>query len=304
LKKSDNSGYVYSLVLADGQQWNIKSNENSRELASSWAKAMGLQPYELKEGTNLIVVLDDCDKSKNIQEMCSVDKDLMLKLPRKGWKSRQVKYIRIWYNDAVKDVVCKLQNKATFNGNIMGMWYTLHPIYHRAQDSGGLPLHGALLEWKGNGIVLSAPSKTGKSTCCRRLPLHWRALCDDETLIVSDKQKQYMAHPIPSWSEYIVDVSKRTWNVQHHVPLKAFFFLEQAEKDEAIPIGHGQAAILINQSAIAIYRKSLENLVPEEKMVLKKKIFDNACELSKAIPSFVLRFSLAGQFWDEMEKVL
>jgi hypothetical protein len=33
-------------------------------------------------------------------------------------------------------------------------------------------------------------------------------------------------------------------------------------------------------------------------------LFNNACELAKAVPAYILRVSLEGRFWEEMEKVI
>lgn len=46
------------------------------------------------------------------------------------------------------------------------------------------------------------------------------------------------------------------------------------------------------------------NLNLKEEKVIRKKLFDNACQLAKAVPVFSLRVSLNGRFWENMEKVL
>ena len=131
-------------------------------------------------------------------------------------------------------------------------------------------------------------------------------LCDDATLVVYNKQKGYLAHPFPTWSDYLEERAPNTWNVQYSVPLKAIFFLKQAEFDEIIPINKGEAALLINESANQIYSdmlyKRLNN--QEFRRKLRKRVFDNACEMAKMIPAFYLHINLHNNFWEKIENVL
>jgi len=41
-----------------------------------------------------------------------------------------------------------------------------------------------------------------------------------------------------------------------------------------------------------------------EEILLKKKLIDNASKIARAIPTYKLRASLTGRFWEEMEKIL
>ena len=100
------------------------------------------------------------------------------------------------------------------------------------------------------------------------------------------------------------DSSDKSWDIQHSVPLRAFFFLEQAESDEVIPLGVGHAAVSLYQSAAQISRKFRRGLDDETKRRSAKLQFDNACNMAKSIPAFTLRASLHGRFWEEIEKTL
>ncbi len=42
----------------------------------------------------------------------------------------------------------------------------------------------------------------------------------------------------------------------------------------------------------------------EEKLKIKELILNNISELVKNVPVFILRASLSGEFWKEMERVL
>jgi SynChlorMet cassette protein ScmC len=181
---------------------------------------------------------------------------------------------------------------------------SLHSIHQESIYRGGLPLHAALIELDGRGVLLAANSGTGKTTCCSRLPNHWKVLCDDESLIVLNQQRKYRVHPLPTWSDYIWKRAKGTWDTQYSVPFSGIFFLEQSEVDEAIPIEQWEAALLINGSAIQLCWKYLDRLDQEAQRELKKELLDNACAVANTIPAFRLRVSLQGQFWKNIEDAI
>lgn len=185
------------------------------------------------------------------------------------------------------------------------MQMSLKLIYQYEQDKGGLSFHAGLLQHNGKGILLAASGSIGKSTCCCRIPSPWKALCDDEALVVQDDQIQYFVHPFPTWSNFTINKGPETsWDVQQFLPLSALFFLEQAQTNEVIPIGQGEAAVRINKSAIEVCNRTLRFLDKEKEKAIRKKVFSNACQIAKVIPAFILRVSLSGPFWVEMEKVL
>jgi len=191
-----------------------------------------------------------------------------------------------------------------YEQSILSMRFSLFPIYQQTQVLGGLSLHAGLVGRDGKGVLLAGHKNIGKSTCCRRIPKPWHSLCDEETLIVRNEHKQYLAHPLPTWSDYLAKRSEPEWNIHSHLPISAIFLLEQANTDEVIPLGQGEAAVLINQLAMQVCCRYWNNLDYEDLRIRKAKLFENVAGLAKKIPAFSLRVSLGGRFWEEMEKVL
>lgn len=268
------------------------------------ASIMELETCDGNGYPKLVFIRKETDKQRRGEPICYLAPNMQDSLPRGGWQVRKLPAIHIWYHRDVPDVICEFGHEGNHELDILRKSLALYPIFERAQSSGGLPFHAGLVERYGTGILLAGSGNTGKSTCCRRLHSPWHPLCDDETLVVRDEQKRYLAHPFPTWSEYLWRQSEQTWNVEAHVPLSAIFFLERAEIGEVVPMGRGQTAVSIIQSATQVYRPNWNYLDREEARVLKKKLFDNACELAKEIPAFKLRVSLNGRFWEEIEKVL
>jgi SynChlorMet cassette protein ScmC len=177
-------------------------------------------------------------------------------------------------------------------------------IAREAQVRGGILLHGALAERDGLGVVLAAPGGTGKTTASGRLPVPWRSLCDDTTLVVRDPRGNYLAHPWPTWSRFLWGGSGGCWDVQHAVPLGGIFLLSRAMEDRVEPVGAGQAVSLLVQSAQQSSQLMSHGLRKEENRALQLERFNNLCELARVVPAHLLHISLTGGFWKELERAL
>jgi len=277
---------AYSLTLADGASWNIVGSEELFPWLGRLAAIMELKACEPDRHPKVIFTGRD------------------LKSPSAAFKKDGSDSVVIRFDRNNRDAICEIRGEGGGALSFTKMQLSLYPIYKRALDGGGLPLHSALIEKDGYGVMLAASGNRGKSTCCRRLPQGWTVLCDDETLVVRDRDKRYFGHPFPTWTDYILRNSTGTVDVQKYVPVSGIFFLEQNETDEAVPIGRGRAATMINQSAKQVFQRNCRNMDKRDAAALKMKVFENACELAKDIPAFILKVSMKGSFWEEIEKVL
>jgi hypothetical protein len=155
-----------------------------------------------------------------------------------------------------------------------------------------------------DGILLTAPGGTGKTTASNRLPAPWVSLCDDTTLIVRDANGAYWAHPMPTWSRFFQNGKGGNWNVQQAVRLRAIFFLEQAEMDRATPLGAGHAAAALVQSIAQASHLMTRGIDDTFARALRSEWFEVASLLTRHIPSFHLQLTLTGEFWKEIERCL
>lgn len=303
VKTAFSGGYL--LLLGNGQGWQLIPNPEVMLEVGELGRIMGLRPCEPNGYPKLIFTRRGSAKTESEKETWWSDENIELDLRRLGWKADELGFVRFWSHDDVPDLICEMRHEeGDYQRRVLSMRFSLYPIYQQVQNWGGLPLHAGLVEHNGKGVLLAGPKSTGKSTCCGRLPRPWQPLCDEESLIVRVDQKQYLAHPFPTWSDYLAKRSEKTWSVHNHVPISSIFFLEQAGYDEVIPLGRGEAAVFINQLATQICCRYWNNLDYEDLMSRKKKLFENATELAKAVPAFRLQVSLEGRFWEEMEKVL
>jgi SynChlorMet cassette protein ScmC len=294
----------YSIRLANDQRWQLIATEGKRSWVEKLTSMMELETCDENGYPKLIFVRKETDKQNRVEPICYLIPGMQDGLPREGWQVHKLPAIRVWYHRDVPDVICEYGHQESHELNILRQSLALHPIFERAQSSGGLPFHAGLVERDGKGILLAASGNSGKSTCCRRLCSPWHPLCDDEALVVRDDLKRYFAHPFPTWSDHLWRNSEQTWDVEKNVLLSAIFFLEKAETDDVRRMGQGEAAVTINQSAEQVCYRFWNNLNNEELRARRKKAFENACELAGSIPTFRLRVSLQGRFWEQIEKVI
>ena len=296
----------FLLRLGDGQVWEFVAAKGADSEVRQLGRMMRLKrSSQTADQSRLVFIRNGWGKGKYDKSIEGVGEDLEAYLIELGWKAHTLNSIRLWSHDSVPDVICEFRyQEGDHVQSILSMRLSLLPIYQGSQQLGGLPLHSALVKYKDMGLLLAAPKKTGKSTCCSRFPSPWQVLCDEETLIVRDERKQFAAHPFPTWSCYVAGDGKKTWDTPQHIPIVAIFFLEQSEKDQVAPVGQGEAAAFINQTATQVCHRFWNNLPDDEVIARKKRVFKNACELASAIPTFKLGGSLEGRFWEQIEKVI
>lgn len=294
-------GLQHSLVLADGSRWVIAAgDEAAASIISQLGKAMQLrvmissaslppatfgtsrtgavEPHHHGIVRRLLVLVD---AHMSVSEYCvplAPDKDGVL--------------------------VCILSPCNHEDMLIVNLVRLSLVLVHEVHARGGVFLHGALAERDGIGVILAAPSGTGKTTASNRFPAPWRSLCDDTTMVVRDPQGSYWAHPWPTWSCFLDGGTGGAWDVQSAVPLKGIFFLDQAFEDRVERIGPGRAVSLLVESARQSSMFISSGLLKEEACALHLERFNNLCALAQVVPTHVLHISLTGDFWQEIEQAL
>ena len=223
---------------------------------------------------------------------------------RLGWKYDDFGLVRLWSHLERNDLICELLPVIGYPREVLQMWYAMHAVYRELCRRGGLPLHCGLLERDGRGVLLLAGEGTGKSTCCRRIQPPWKALSDDLVIVVPAGEGGYQVHPLPTWSDHIIGDWDRTWNVEQGLPLAGLFFLEQGNRDEALPIGQGRASVASSKSASYVCTRDWVIRDAEQARTLRKTLFRNAAALTRNVPAWILKASLTGQLWLEIEKAL
>lgn len=271
----------------------------SRHIIDKFADIMRLRRCVDSLSPRLVFYSGD---EAELEELFKSDPRLS-KIPRDGWRRNEEFIVNSLYHTHSPDMIFDFGGYNELDiAAYLKLWISLSHLYQR-QLPECMPLHAALVEREGRGALLAASGGTGKSTCCRRIPAPWKALCDDESLLI-DSGGDYVAHPFPTWSEYLLNRSESTWSVESHVPVSAVFFLEQAPEDGVTQLSREQAALYICNFSVQALKMKLRRLEKDEESGLRQKTFNGACRLARKVPCYNLRVSLTGRFWSKMEEVL
>jgi|WetSurMetagenome_2_1015567.scaffolds.fasta_scaffold01116_7 SynChlorMet cassette protein ScmC len=290
---------MYGFRLSDSQCWGIQPGQETGEWADEFARLLGLEPLQ-----------GLADKTIRLERFppASVSDDGHPRAPHgyagEGWQVRRSPFLEIWRHRDVREIVCGLHETQDFNQVRAQMRCALFPVYDAIVRRGGLPLHGALVEREGRGVLLIGKSGVGKSTACRRLPLRWDVLGDDLALAVRRPGGGFAAHPLPTWSAVGPNLEKCAWDIRRGVHLSAVFFLTQAVEDVILPAGRAMATVVLADAAMTIFESVRVHEHSLEKKLLGGNAFANAAAMAKSVPTYILRLSLTGQFWEKIEEVL
>ncbi|MBN3490891.1 hypothetical protein JV173_05105 [Acholeplasma equirhinis] len=156
--------------------------------------------------------------------------------------------------------------------------YTGMVFLELAQRHGLLPLHGSAISYKGDVILFSAPSGTGKSTHARM----WKQLFGDDVTWVNDdkpileiNEDGIFVYGAPFSGQYSSNTNKK-------LPLKAIVFLQQGITDEVTKLDQKEA---------------LKNLVTNTLRPTEEALWDNMLKLFevilKQVPIYHLDASLS-----------
>ncbi|EFK06520.1 conserved hypothetical protein [delta proteobacterium NaphS2] len=295
---------TFCLSLADGETWVFCANDETLEWTNRFCKIIGLTngakvPHNYRR---FIVIRTKRDSADSESSMLIEDTGFFGASAGLAWEPIRMGPVRFFYHPNGRDVICDIKDTMNWDIEIMRMQQSLYPIFRTAQVKGGLPFHASLIEKNGGGFLFAASGGGGKSTCASRAKPPWRTLCDDSALIVK-QNGSYFAHPFPTWSTFFKKNEEPECNSQYSVPVKAVFFLQKASHDGIIPLGASAAAAKSAESAWQAYYNHTLCLSNADKRKLRLEIFQNALEMAKTIPMFILRISISGCFWGEIDKV-
>ena len=172
------------------------------------------------------------------------------------------------------------------------------------EQNGGLWVHGALVEMNGTGVIMAGPGGVGKTTAAGRLPRPWRILSDDMCLIAKSPASEYWAHPWPTWSRIRQGDLNGSWDVQEAVRVGLICMLSQNEQDQLESVSYHQAVseLMDVSNQTRVYLSSEMDEIAARGANLK--CFQNAVNIAKIVPTYRLKVSLAGKFWEEIEKAV
>jgi len=291
----------YQLPLDQGVIWSFETEGTTVGFLENFASAMGLPPGEGEA--------DRCIHFEVMpRETANFFGPRLLRSargrPGREWKVREYHDLIFFEHPSIHEIICEMDLGEDWPVRVHQMRRSLLPVYIDVLLAGGLPVHGALVEINGSGVILAGRSGEGKSTACKRLSPPWRVLGDDLCLVVRDRFGNYRVHPLPTWSALEENGGSGVCRSGSSVPLRAVFFLEQFAEDECRDMKRSTMAISLAASALQVFR-SIDFRFPRgEDTSVKKALYENAASIAMATTSYLLRVSLQGRFWEKIEEVL
>ena len=284
MRKYSKAEQSWRLRLANNRNWTFAAGASLAPWLSMFAGTMMLrQSKPTEEGPRLLF-------------------RRTRKLPTTSGESGEKGGITLRREGSDSDWSCTFNRRRGKKRDIDFMRHSLMAVYMDAVDGGGFPCHAGLLAWGGRGVLVAGASGTGKSTTCCRLLSTGAVLCDEETLIVRDRQGRYWGHPCPTWSRLFDKPGSQRWEVERAVPLQGTIFLFPAGQDQCVPVGQGEAAAKLHRMAMDKAVRSLECLDEETFLGMKKRMFDNVCLFVSQVPVTRLNVTLASDMEKEFAK--
>lgn len=163
--------------------------------------------------------------------------------------------------------------------NYVEIIMSLLKIADELPERNKLLLHGALIAWKQNGYIFTAPSGTGKTTHVR---LWKKYLGSDVEIINGDKpilevdEEKIIAYGTP-WA------GKERLQKNSYVPVKGICFLRQSEKNEIHKLSKKEALfLLLPQIYVASdCQKAGRTLELLDKMLGIVPVYEFGCNISE-----------------------
>ena len=123
--------------------------------------------------------------------------------------------------------------------------------------------------------------------------------------MVKSQDGRYLAHPLPTWTDYIWKRGDNIWPAHKALPLAGIFFFKQSlEEDRVKPLRGSQKALSATRSACEIMLLHCLKSNPGETRELRQTIFNNACEIVQKVPAYRLLVTLTGSFWEHIEAAM
>ncbi len=289
----------FTLPLDRDIAWAFEASGAAENWLKSFAGAMGIAPSEASANRCIHFEV----MSRRTGDFFGPHLHQRAKAQWSGeWKLREFQDMVFFEHPALSEIICEIASGVDGPAQAHQMRRALLPVYIDALLKGGHPVHGALVEIDGSGVILAGRSGAGKSTASRRLPLPWKVLGDDLCLVMPDSDGGYRAHPLPTWSAFIEGggMCRSCFTV----PLEAVFFLGQSLEDQCLHMNRNAAAIAMATSTIEVFRSIDSEFPRKEEPDVKKALYINASSMALKIPAFHLRLNRTGRFWERIEEVL
>jgi len=298
----DSSGKFLTLILANGQGWQILNRKTDLWL-DKISLIMQLRHLPLSHKYPKCITLPLVKNKHTFKEAVDfAQKVLRGNFPLTGWDT--YKLYEIWFHPETGNLIFAFPPSQNPKEEVMNMVKFLRVIGYEVLGRGGLFIHSGLVEKRRKAVLFAGLSNSGKSTSCRRIRAPWKSWSDDETLLLPRAGK-FFAQPFPTWSQCLSGKSLPSWDTKKSFPLKAIFFLKKKKRNRVIPLSRAKSVTYLDLATYVIYHDFSQKWLSRQKQrLLRTRLFSNICNLANKVPAFLLEVSLKGKFWKKIEEVV
>jgi SynChlorMet cassette protein ScmC len=218
--------------------------------------------------------------------------------PRLGWKHvTDTTGRKAWYHPEMIHSIWTYD--AGWDDGQVPMQLPWQLILEDIVQRGGGIFHGGLAILENRGYLFTAPPGGGKTTALLRMPSPWKTLSDDAALVWPAGNGAFRASPLPTWSvllgrdEGAPGIDR--WKVDTSFEIVKVILLKKARQDRLFPLPPFEAAQLLYR-AFSEHPRVVSNRDP-----FRKRLFHAACDLARAVPSWELELTRAGDFWSLLQ---
>ena len=297
------NSHIYKLQLADGEPWSLSAHSDLQKWLYDFSSALSLSEGEPPSDHSIYFHLYtgkqlEIDRSEVETEFC------------REWNRIyccEAPPVHLFHDNRLHRNIVTV-NTSFFHSRDMyylNMAKAMLPFFLHSINHGGIPLHAALAEHSGAGVLIAAGGDVGKTTCCRRMPERsWTAHCDDLVLLVRNPEGELFAHPMPTWSDYTIrGETDHKWAFEKALPVKAICFLKQSSEDAVTPLQKIDSTILLLNSVQQVWNlNSISSLLLRRN--INSAVFENISQIAEKSPAYTLEATLDGEFWQSIIEVL
>lgn len=284
---------LYEISFSPQFSWALTADPKLRDWIDHFGSVMGLSKNRLSPSHSRILVQPESAPPVHIQK-------------KTGIRRIENYYARYTYCPEELSVAVTLLEQSGDDPKSRTLSFKALIITLAAlmQQHGAIFLHAATLVKNDEAVIIAASSGGGKSTTASRVPPPWHAPGDECCIALRDSDG-YVVHVIPTWSAVLDDTHRSLrWDTKKSYRLRAFCVLMQDTKDEICRIGPAQSIAAITSSARQAAYIQLDRSGKDMNQLYFSECYRSAEEMSRTIPSYILRTTLTGQFWKILEEEL
>ena len=275
----------YGFTLLNNKTF-IFSSDTNIEFLNEFVKILNLEKKDKEPYKKILFISSPPVEEKNLKKIF-------------------FKNLTIYFNE--KNIFCGLKKNLDYDSKILAMENIVSFLSYYIILDGGFFLHSGLIKFYNKGFLFTGGGGFGKSTICKVLSDNFKVLCDDK-LILLPYFDRYIAHPLPTFSNYLIDLKNKKIknnfysNIEDYSFVSCIFILQKSKENKILPLSLKEALTFLYNFSFQI--SFLPYIKDNSFRELKKILFSNILKTVKEIPVFLFKFNNTEESYKELENFI